>query len=521
MSTSHAAFSLLVALAALSPIVSCGSSASSDGPTDGDGGDRPESGDGVDVGSDPTNPEAGLGDAAGADAANGDGAIEVGGAGPPGGLDGSFGSGGVVTPIFKDPTGASLPLGEISDLIRDRAGRLVAVARAAPAGGKYISIVARFDAKGALDGTFASGTGYRTFATTGALYALSHVRQEPSGDYVLVGGRDVDYALGTSAITMLRLREDGSDAAPAAGTVKVDPGPFFDDAVDIALDGAGNVVIAAEGARSVKSGDCREQSVGSNCRYPQALRLRPNGTPDATFGKSPAAPGTSTGAFAPINTACLGQGSALALERDRPVILAREYTIRTPYQPGLVLAYLTNGGELDASINPPGARMPGCARIALPSSVTVGGIGAKMVALPGGGLIVAFTGSNGGSADFFVTRIDAKGAVDTTFGKDGFARVDIDGRLDMVSAVAVQADGRIVVAGQTYTYGRSPVDYRFSVARLTAAGALDASFGAGGKILFDKLNGRVNAIALEGRTHILLAGGDASTGGVTVARLFQ
>jgi uncharacterized delta-60 repeat protein len=49
-------------------------------------------------------------------------------------------------------------------------------------------------------------------------------------------------------------------------------------------------------------------------------------------------------------------------------------------------------------------------------------------------------------------------------------------------AVAVQSDGKIVVVGETET-GETAVQRRIAVARLDATGALDPTFGTGGKVL--------------------------------------
>jgi uncharacterized delta-60 repeat protein len=94
---------------------------------------------------------------------------------------------------------------------------------------------------------------------------------------------------------------------------------------------------------------------------------------------------------------------------------------------------------------------------------------------PDGRVVVAGTGCGG---DLFVARYDAGGALDPTFGGDGWVCVDVGtGSTDRGVDVLVLADGRLVVAGTSAG--------NFALVRLTAAGALDPTFGTGGRATFD------------------------------------
>lgn len=73
-------------------------------------------------------------------------------------------------------------------------------------------------------------------------------------------------------------------------------------------------------------------------------------------------------------------------------------------------------------------------------------------------------------------RLLAAGTLDPTFSGDGVATSGRTGD-DSSSAVVVQADGKVVVAG-SFTNARDKGD--FAVARFTAAGAPDPTFGQGG-----------------------------------------
>src|SRR5262245_37292985 len=78
----------------------------------------------------------------------------------------------------------------------------------------------------------------------------------------------------------------------------------------------------------------------------------------------------------------------------------------------------------------------------------------------------------------------AAGDLDPTFGTGGTLMTDINRSTDLAQAVALQADGKLVVVGQTYKNN----DYStedFVVARYNTDGTLDTTFGAGGRVRTD------------------------------------
>ena len=84
--------------------------------------------------------------------------------------------------------------------------------------------------------------------------------------------------------------------------------------------------------------------------------------------------------------------------------------------------------------------------------------------------------------DFAVARLTAAGALDASFGTGGKATIDFGGTDDLARDVAI--DGRAGSSSPALTLGRLN-RWDFAVVRLTAAGTLDASFGAGGKATVD------------------------------------
>ena len=82
---------------------------------------------------------------------------------------------------------------------------------------------------------------------------------------------------------------------------------------------------------------------------------------------------------------------------------------------------------------------------------------------------------------FALARYLVNGKLDNSFSSDGMTGIEFGLGQDRAQAVAVQPDGKIVVAG--YAYNGSEND--FALARLLPDGTLDNSFSGDGKVLTD------------------------------------
>ncbi|MBA2945460.1 DUF11 domain-containing protein [Streptomyces himalayensis] len=133
------------------------------------------------------------------------------------------------------------------------------------------------------------------------------------------------------------------------------------------------------------------------------------------------------------------------------------------------------------------------------------------LALQDDGKIVAAGNSNsGGSIDFALARYDIDGSLDTDFDVDGKVTTDFAGGQDRANAVVVQADGRIVAAGQGESGGDG---FDFALARYDIDGSLDTDFDADGTVTTDfggTDNGRGVALQTDGK---IVAAGTSDSGG--------
>jgi uncharacterized delta-60 repeat protein len=95
-----------------------------------------------------------------------------------------------------------------------------------------------------------------------------------------------------------------------------------------------------------------------------------------------------------------------------------------------------------------------------------------------GKIVVAGYSWNGSNFDFALARYTSTGALDSTFDGDGKVTTPIGSSADFAYSVAVQADGKIVVTGYTGILLGSD----FALARYTSSGALDTTFSGDGKL---------------------------------------
>src|SRR5262249_40491545 len=89
--------------------------------------------------------------------------------------------------------------------------------------------------------------------------------------------------------------------------------------------------------------------------------------------------------------------------------------------------------------------------------------------------------------DFAVARLNPNGTLDTTFSGDGRATVGFNlgaRKEDGANAIAIQADGKIVLAGSAAREDGNN-QYDFAVARLNASGTLDTTFSGDGRATAD------------------------------------
>jgi uncharacterized delta-60 repeat protein len=220
-------------------------------------------------------------------------------------------------------------------------------------------------------------------------------------------------------------------------------------------------------------------------------RYNPDGTLDTSFG--------SGGSTQPTG----GDAHALVLQSDGKIVLAGSVC----YPCAFGLARYNADGSLDTTFGSDGR-----ASASFSPSASFNDFGAMAVALQGDGKLVAAgnAGSLFGGNAFGIARFNSDGSLDGTFGSAGLAIANFyyweqaDAR-----AVAIQADGKIVVGGSAAG--------QFVLARFNPDGTLDPTFGSDG--LTRPAYGYAYAVAVQADGKIVEAGQDVSGNQIQVARV--
>ena len=121
-------------------------------------------------------------------------------------------------------------------------------------------------------------------------------------------------------------------------------------------------------------------------------------------------------------------------------------------------------------------------------------------------VVVGSTDRYESNGDFALTRLNVDGSMDTTFGTNGVVTTNFFGQNDVATSVVIQPDGKMVAAG--YAQNASNKGYDFALVRYNINGSLDRSFGQKGKVTTDFFihDDYVYAMALQGDGRIVVAG---------------
>jgi uncharacterized delta-60 repeat protein len=199
------------------------------------------------------------------------------------------------------------------------------------------------------------------------------------------------------------------------------------------------------------------------------------------------------------------EAAATVLQPDGKIIAVGTSLSSFPYR--FALARYNADGSLDTSFSGDGKQ------------TTDSGLngGATGVALQADGKIVVVGGTL--ESDFAVARYNPNGSLDTSFSGDGRQTTDFGGR-EGARGVAVQADGKIVVAGtSSIGPGGGTHNGNFALARYNPNGTLDMSFSGDGKqtTIFDG-DDQANGVALQADGKIVAVGFGGAFGDFVLAR---
>lgn len=422
-----------------------------------------------------------------------------------GALDPTFGSGGILLGKFGGNTSAAA--------VAVQGDGKVLVAGSSSGIDTSDLLVARYTAEGRPDATFGQGgqvflhpsLGAETFASASGLALL------PDGKILVAGTAS---SVNHPALFLLaRLDADGSPDTTFGkdGIVLTSFGNgnsnFRVDASasSLALQSNGKVVVAGS-ATFTWEGRVPPPSGFTLYTDFAVARYNANGSLDKTFGSGGEVL-TSFGATAPGHGT--DQASGVALQGDGKIVVVGTAIGEAPFPPNssnsqIALARYNSDGSLDPTF---GSR--GLVRTTVDHAKQSAAAGVALT--PTGQIVVA--GSAGGR--FALARYTTHGKLDTTFGSGGTVSTAIPGTQSSSAAGVVLSQGQIIVAGTAEEAGNHQV---FALARYTARGKLDGRFGTGGIVLTEIGKGAsADAIALQGDGKVLVAGSAWTSGGLRLA----
>jgi uncharacterized delta-60 repeat protein len=347
-----------------------------------------------------------------------------------GDLDPTFGSGGKVTTDFgASETGWAVAVQPDKRIV-------VAGERIAPAP-LHDFVLARYTANGRLDPSF-DGDGKVATDFGGRQDGAVDVAVRSDGKVVAAGSSRLG---GGSVVALARYNRDGSlDSSFGAGgkVLTTFPPSNFAAASAVLLQPDGKILVGGHAGRRFASGFA-------------LARFLPNGALDPSFGGGGRV-------ITPIPQRDNDRVFALAVQPDGKLVAVGGSFERESV---VVLARYAADGTPDLSFGGDG--------IAVASFRPIDMVPTRVFVLRNRKLLVAGYGG--------VTRFGANGSLDRSFGEGGRARpVSVDGY-----TAALLPDGKILVIGATPSTGR-PAGRDFGVARLTADGRLDTTYGRRGSI---------------------------------------
>lgn len=303
--------------------------------------------------------------------------------------------------------------------------------------------------------------------------------------YLPIGDLDPDFGGG-----------DGLTVLEASGDVELGEG--HDDVIaDIAIQPDGKIV--AVGRLEPVGPKDEPRRMGTDFAV---ARFNPDGSPDPLFGVDGvvATDIDSTGIESTGDYA-----SSLALQPDGKIVVGGS---ATDSNGDFALARYNTDGSADNSFSVDG-------KLRLDVSAWKDHEGADSIAAvglaPDGDIIAAGTAQRGeDDFEIAVARFGSDGALDTSFGSNGLARLDLANREDIASDLVVGGDGSMVLA--ITRVGEPPTCDAIGVLALTAAGKLKTDFGSGGwtttEAGIDSCDKAASAMAVQTNGKILVGSGN-------------
>lgn len=384
-------------------------------------------------------------------------------------LDPTFGTGGLVnSSVFPGNLLSPHAIATYPHEGTANDGKIVIASSAYSQTGSYA--VVRYNLNGTVDKTFGvSGQATTKLGTSSSISAYA-VAVQPDGKVLAAGYPDlVRYNVNGTLDTTFG--KNGEVVLPVSARYQ-----------SMSLQADGEIVVVGAEANDILA----------------VARYNANGSLDSSFGTG----GTAAMQFAaPIESAevALDAGTSPLDPNAGKIVVAAEVGWHT------AIARFNADGSVDTAFGGNGTGYVAVSAMILE-------IQPALAIQSDDRIVVASTvGITGNPDDFCLARLNPDGTPDATFGSGGFEAPALPITSDIARSVAIQANGAIVVAGANK--GDEPMLARYNA----ADGSLDTSFGSKGVAVAKVGGSQIGWVpmALEPDGRIVVAGTGGNTSGLT------
>ncbi|WP_298151231.1 hypothetical protein, partial [Flavobacterium sp.] len=399
----------------------------------------------------------------------------------------------------------------VNAIARQADGKIVIGGNFATYNGTTVARIVRINADGTIDTTFNVGGA----GASGNVYAIAI----QTDGKILVGGDFTTYN-SVTANRIIRLNTDGSKDSTFTGAalsgvraITIQPSDSkilmgyidgsnngisrlnTDGSVDSTfssgtgtITGGFSIAVQSDGKIILGEGSSSTSSTGTKRIY----RLNTNGSVDTNYTS-----GVGT-----------GHHTSIVIQPDGKIIFGGTLALGTSATTRYTLTRLNADFTFDNTFNVGGSGVN--------SNTTLSNVNALLLRSDGKILIGgAFTFYNGKGVNR-IAQLNSDGSLDSTF--NAGTGINLSNLAAVVSASAIQSDGKIIVGGSFRNYNSTLVNY---LARINADGSLDTTFNSGGSgINNTMINTTITAIAIQGDGKIVIGGNNfTSYNGTTVGNL--
>ena len=260
------------------------------------------------------------------------------------------------------------------------------------------------------------------------------------------------------------------------GMVNVGIGGYFDIAQEVDVQKDGKIIVAGYGMESA-----------SSFKGLSIARYLSDGSIDYDFG--------NMGLIQKQTNTLEGELNSIVIQKDDKIVAVGYSISSNTNNENLTLVRFTINGKLDKSFGESG--------LIVTEISNQKEIGESVAIQPDGKIVCVGTTQHDPNFDIFLVRYDEYGQLDPYFGLGGIVITNINSGHDIGKSLAIQNDGKIIVAGFSYSVD----NFYMTLLRYDSDGQLDSTFAKGGIAITDIKSsiGKLD-LALQNDGKIILVG---------------